>query len=568
MKILFIQPPFSDFYQTKIRKFPLGLLSIASYIKSKSSHYEIVIYDTLASDRKKSEKTPKELEYTKQFFIEDISPFHVFQNYYRFGDNLDDILKRVEFEKPQIVGVSLLFLAYEKETLELLEGIKLRFPDIITVLGGGGVTSKPEYFQNREYIDYLILGEGEAQFFNLIESIRYKNSFIEKNNSDHIKKDEKNTLLDLSNKIIYPKYLDIKEIPVVDYSFINLDNYKYGKDKMAMILTSRSCPLRCSYCSVHQVFGTKFRQRDVDSVIDEISRGIEYGVTHFDFEDDNLLVSKKFAIELFSMIDERFNNKNLSFSAMNGLSFDKIDDEILLLMKKIGFSTLNLAIVTIDSKIQSDWKRYFNYDKYSSVVEKAANLGFSVVTYQIIGAPSQKLEDMIKTTQFIAQNRTLIGTSIFYAIPQTPIFSKIDSTHFKPIHGRSTAIFYENSDFSRKQILTLFYTTRVINFVKNLIQTDNSHPSIKIESVKDYINSAKSVWTKEAFENYQKIKSTILTKEIGKFKLDINSIGIAILEEIFDKKESVGLFRTSKKGEYTFQKLNLDNKIIWNLLNL
>ncbi|MBN2695181.1 B12-binding domain-containing radical SAM protein [bacterium] len=551
MKIVLIQPPFSDFYQTKIRKFPLGLLSIASYIKSKSSDYEIVIYDTLVSDKKKSEKVPKELEYTKQFFVEDISPFHIFQNYYRFGDNLDDILERVKNEKPDIVGISLLFLAYEKEALEVAKGIKSILPNTIIVLGGGGVTSKPEYFENRDYIDHLILGEGEEQFFNFIESIK-----------------ENKNISNISNKTKNSEYLDIKELPITDYSFLNPENYKYGKDKMAMLLTSRSCPLKCSYCSVHQVFGTKFRQRDVDSIVEEISKAVEFGITHFDFEDDNLLVSKKFAIELFSKIDKIFSGKSLSFSAMNGLSFDRIDHETLLLMKKIGFSTLNLAVVTVDSKIQKDWKRYFNYDKYSSVVEMASDLGFSVVTYQIIGAPSQKLSDMIKTTQFIAQNRTLIGTSIFYAIPQTPIFSEIDSKNFKPIHARSTAIFYENSEFTKEDIATLFYGTRVLNFIKSLIQIDNSHPSLDINSIKNHINKTKESWEKDIFENYKYIKEIILTKNIGNFKLDMNSIGIAILEEIIDKRVILGVFRTPKKGEYIFKPLNLNNKVLWRLLNL
>lgn len=54
--------------------------------------------------------------------------------------------------------------------MELIEIIRDRFPEVIIIIGGNHVTAVPENIDN-SIIDYIILGEGEIPFLELIEKL-------------------------------------------------------------------------------------------------------------------------------------------------------------------------------------------------------------------------------------------------------------------------------------------------------------------------------------------------------------------------------------------------------------
>jgi hypothetical protein len=153
---------------------------------------------------------------------------------------------------------------------------------------------------------------------------------------------------------------------------------------------------------------------------------------------------------------------------MNGISYLSLDDELLELMWQAGFSQLNLALVSSDKTVRNTTKRPHTLERYVNVVRKAHALGLHIVSYQILGLPTESLESMMQTLAFNTRLPVLLGASPFYRTPDSPIARglSLDETDF--IRARLTAMGVDDAAVTRRQIYTLFVTTRIINFLKGL----------------------------------------------------------------------------------------------------
>ena len=234
------------------------------------------------------------------------------------------------------------------------------------------------------------------------------------------------------------------------------------------MITSRSCPHKCSFCSVHTTFGHNYRRHSLDKVLGEIELRYHQGYRIVDFEDDNLTYYKGTFKELCRWLIARFPKREVEFVAMNGISYLSLDDELLELMFAAGFSHLNLALVSSDKTVRETTKRPHTLDAYLKVVHKAVQLGFKIVSYQILGLPNESLSSMIQTLAFNARLPVLLGASPFYRTPDAPIARGLDLTEEDYVRARLTAMAIETDEFRREDLYTLFITTRIINFLKGL----------------------------------------------------------------------------------------------------
>jgi radical SAM superfamily enzyme YgiQ (UPF0313 family) len=206
----------------------------------------------------------------------------------------------------------------------------------------------------------------------------------------------------------------------------------------------------------------------LDNILEEIELRYEQGYRVIDFEDDNLTYYKATFKDLCQRLIARFPGREMEFVAMNGISYLSLDDELLELMFTAGFSHLNLALVSSDKTVRETTKRPHTLEAYLKVVHKACELGFKIVSYQILGLPNERLASMIQTLAFNARLPVLLGASPFYLTPDAPIAGGIDFTEDDYLRARLTAVAIETQDFKREDIYTLFVTTRIINVLKGL----------------------------------------------------------------------------------------------------
>src|SRR5262245_27329549 len=461
MKVLLIQPPVQDFYDTDVRLQPIGLCYLKAAVKKHLPDVEVVIKDYHAGCGRRTVGIPKELQYLTDYYsVADKSPFSTFHQYYHFGKPFDDIESEIAEIRPDVVGISSLFTPYYREVLEVAARVKKRL-NIPVIVGGSHASGVPESLLSSRNIDYVIRGEGEK---GLVEFLRYLRG------QKRIE-DVPNLVYKRNNEIVLNELGDnypIDELPFPDLRDLSPATYTLAGKPMTFMITSRSCPHKCSFCSVHTTFGTNYRPRSLDNILEEIELRYQQGYRVIDFEDDNLTYYKSIFKELCRRLIERFPGREMEFVAMNGISYLSLDDELLELMQLAGFSQLNLALVSSDKTVRETTKRPHTLEAYLKVVHQAVRLGFKIVSYQILGLPNESLESMIQTLAFNARLPLLLGASPFYRTPASPIARGLDFTKGGYVKARLTAIAIETDQFCREDIYTLFIATRIINFLKGL----------------------------------------------------------------------------------------------------
>ena len=178
MKILLIQPPVRDFYQTPIRTQPIGLSSLAAVLAEKN--HEVEILDCQVRGRRKKIPLPEKFSYIKEFFPEgDLSPFRLYSGFYHFGLSFDEISSQIKKTAPDLVGISCQFTPYVSESISTAAAVKAVNPEIPVVFGGAHASVLPEEVLKSEYVDYVVIGEGERTLVDLVEAILEEKSISE-----------------------------------------------------------------------------------------------------------------------------------------------------------------------------------------------------------------------------------------------------------------------------------------------------------------------------------------------------------------------------------------------------
>ena len=462
MKILLIQPPIQDFYDTDIRLQPLGLCMLKAAAKKFLPRIQVFVRDYHQGYGRKTIPIPGELSYLRDYFkYPDASPFSTFFHYYHFGAPLEEIGKDIAHEKPDLVGISALFSPYHREALACAQEIKKRL-NVPILMGGSHVSAAPLSVLSDPSVDFIIRGEGERPFVEFLRAWeagfpldRVPNLGF-KRNGEHVLNPMEET---------FP----LDDLPPADLSDLRPDRYLFERKPLCFITTSRGCPHQCTFCSVHLTFGDKFRRRSPDNVLSEIRQRYSEGYRVFDFEDDNLSFSREHLEAILNALIAGFPANDLRLVAMNGISFLSLDRELLELMKRAGFRNLNLSLVSANTDVLARLKRPHTLNKYLDVVTQAHGLGFDIVSYQILGLPYETLDDMVDTMALVVSLPVLIGAAIFYLTPGCPISQQFpemaESDIFK---ARSTAMAIETDQFHRDDLYTLFITARIINFLKGL----------------------------------------------------------------------------------------------------
>jgi len=461
MKVLLIQPPVRDFYDTDVRLQPIGLAYLKAAVAKHLPDIEVIIKDYHGGCGRKTVQIPKELYYLTGYYpVADKSPFSTFHQYYHFGRSFDDIESDVAALKPDIVGISSLFTPYYREALEVAARVK-KASNATVVMGGSHASAVPESLLASPYVDYIIRGEGEKPFVEFLRCLQNQTSAQRVANLGY---------KHLGEFILNPiqDNFPIDELPIPDLSDFASATYTLAGKPMTFMITSRSCPHKCSFCSVHTTFGTDYRRRSLDNVLEEIVLRYQQGYRVIDFEDDNLTYYKQTFKELCRRLIAHFPRREMEFVAMNGISYLSLDDELLKLMYQAGFSHLNLALVSSDKTVRETTKRPHTLEAYLKVVDKAHQLGFKIVSYQILGLPNETLDSMIQTLAFNARLPVLLGASPFYQTPSAPIARGLELNEADFVKARLTALAIETDNFCRDDIYTLFVTTRIVNFLKGL----------------------------------------------------------------------------------------------------
>lgn len=212
---------------------------------------------------------------------------------YTIKDPIINIVTDLYQQKPTVIGFSCYIWNIE-ETIKVVNMLKKIDKSIQIVFGGPEVSyDTVEWMKKVPNVDYIVLGEGEKTFKQLLFELKDKDNFknvhgIAYREKDHVK------ITPQMNK------LDLKELPS-PYRFTE-DLVHLGK-RVTYIETSRGCPFSCQFCLSSIEVGVRYFDRE--KIKDDIRYLMANGAKTLKFVDRTFNISRSYAMEMFRfLIDE------------------------------------------------------------------------------------------------------------------------------------------------------------------------------------------------------------------------------------------------------------------------
>jgi radical SAM superfamily enzyme YgiQ (UPF0313 family) len=312
---------------------------------------------------------------------------------------LDEIDRIVEF-KPDVIGFSLYF-CNNQSVAWAIPKIREKLPNAIILAGGSQVIQ--EKLRYPELFDYIVKGEGEQIFLDLLEKIENKTPITER-------------------VLVYPKdkKIDLDSMPWPDYSDFDLSLYQYGAAVGSEI--SRGCIAKCEYCIETQFW--RYRGRVATTVVDEIEYQYKtFGVRAIHFVDSlvngNLKELRAFALGVTSrgMTDLNWSG----YARADG----RMDLEYLQDLKNGGSKALNFGAESGSNRVLQLMRKNVTREEMEQNfidIKTAGILGFS---NWLVGFPGEEIKDLAETLIFIWRTRDTglyhYSLNACYDEPGTPL---------------------------------------------------------------------------------------------------------------------------------------------------
>lgn len=368
-RILGVNPPVFDFACFDLWAKPMGLLNFLGYLREQGN--EVSLLDCLYEAREKP------LSYGRwKFYREKVAKpqayGHIPRRYYRFGLNPEQTRARLKnFPKPDLILVTSIMTYWYPGVFESVAVLREIFPGTPIVVGGLYATLCPEHAQ-KSGADY-VLGAFPSP----------------------------------PRPAILP--LDL-----------------YEKPGYAALATSYGCPMRCRYCA-SAILSPQFQARPLADIIADLEGQLALGPIHdAAFYDDALLWDReKRLYPLCKYLWEKHPGLNLH--TPNGLSLNMLDEQCCRVLRRSGFRTLRLSLEGIDeyTKAASSGKSgRESYERATANLQAAGYGPEDLETYILAGLPGQKLDDIVRSIEFVKSLGGRPKLCEFSPIPGTALYDE------------------------------------------------------------------------------------------------------------------------------------------------
>lgn len=364
--------------------------------------------------------------------------------------SLEDKSNEIVDFSPDIVGMSAMSHNYSN-AIQVAQYVKTATGASI-VFGGPHPTIIPEEVLRNEFIDFVVIGEGEYTFQQICQNFSTK-KFQEIEGLCY--KENGNIIIQPKNNFVE----DLDKVPFPARHLLELDSYTLSDDygnSMATIISSRGCPYRCTYC-YKGLFGKTYRQRSPQNIIGEIKCCMKYGYKSFYFVDDLFTLNLKRVEELTDSIKkERLNIRWQCLARVNNATL-----EMFKLMKEAGCYKVHFGIESGDQNILNNVKKGITLDQVRNAVKNCKDSGMRTKGYFMIGMPGDTKETMDNTLNFAKELKLdEVMISITTPFPGTELWETVDKSKIKSLSDAfyyscdsdSVRIFYNLSNVSDDEI--------------------------------------------------------------------------------------------------------------------
>ena len=321
---------------------PLGLLYMASYLRSKLNGIQLKVTDGLLRGYKNT--------------LSEIKSF----------------------------GPDVLFLSYYTLTAlsayKLINELKEENPRLLVVTGGPHATALPEEAFRKSKVDIVVRGEGEETAYQLVKRFgeKRRTNYMDYGQIDGITFRKNGEVVRTSPRQ-FIKDLDSIPFPAID--LVNIKEYRgwylCKRTPETTMIMSRGCSYHCTFCSnkVWKSSRPYVRVRSPKNVVDEIELLMkEYGIKEvFDNSDEfNNNLKNSMAI------CEEIKRRKLEVSWKTQVRAHPLPEELVKAMADAGCWYVHLGIESGNPEVLKGVKKHITLEQVTDSCKKLKKYGIKV----------------------------------------------------------------------------------------------------------------------------------------------------------------------------------------------
>ncbi len=340
-------------------------------------------------------------------------------NFYASTRETELLQNFIREKDPLWVGFS--FMSFSSDLAVFLTQKVREVTSAPIVWGGIDPTVNPEWAI--EHADAVCIGEGEFAALELTEALQQnrdiasiQNLWVKKNGTVH--KNDIRPLIQELDDLPYPNF-DASTI-----WHINRDSMVPGLhpgvsplDNWYVIMTSRGCPYRCSYC-IHGVSheiakgkGKYLRRRSVANVIGELKRYVAQhpNTNQILFYDDVFTFDRKWIGEFAEAYRREVHIPFWVYT------YPEMCDEVILKhLQDCGLLYVKMGIQSGSNRVMKEvYDRNLNQERILKAVEVLQKLGIYCIYDILIGIPLESEQDLRESLDFLLQIPKPFGLNVW-----------------------------------------------------------------------------------------------------------------------------------------------------------
>lgn len=308
------------------------------------------------------------------------------------------LFQQITDYQPDLIAFSVVTFHYQL-SLHYAEICRTICPNAKIVFGGIHVSCVPEVVIENEFIDYIVIGEGEIAFSEIIKHIEkglasepIVNTWHKSKDGQIIKGRQAGFIQDLDS---LPQF--DKEI-WADFIFHN---------SYYITITSRGCPYDCSYCFNHffknlpEEKSNYVRRRSVNHVMEELKTNkAKYNLQFIEFWDDIFILDKRWLKEFLDAY-----KKEIALPFKCYIHVNLFDEEIAIWLKEAGCKWVDFGIQHINEDYRSQFlKRHETNKNIISTLKLLKKHGIVSFADYIVGLPGDTIEHNEEARLFFIEN--------------------------------------------------------------------------------------------------------------------------------------------------------------------
>ncbi|HEY3098156.1 MAG TPA: radical SAM protein [Methylomirabilota bacterium] len=303
---------------------------------------------------------------------------------------------------------------------------RVREAGAIAVMGGTHTSFLPD--EGMEHADFVVRGEGEFAFQELVDAIQRGEGFDRIQNLTYRSADGA-----LVHNTERPKIPNLDVNPIPDYHLI--EGWKPGG--VISVATSRGCPFSCTFCSVPGMYGHAFRTHSIERVLEELHS--HKGNMYTFFADDIFTANKKRCKELLRGMIAR----DLTPTWGAQVRTETVDDpELLQLMRDSNCFNVYVGFESINPRTLKLFQKKQDLAKIERSIERFHAHKIRIHGMFVVGSDEDDVETLEATAKFARKHDIdSIQFMILTPIPGSPDWDTLYAKGDKYVINRNWSFY-------------------------------------------------------------------------------------------------------------------------------